>query len=81
MATYYVDLPTGYYFECAEAGTTGSGTVTLPVTITENDTVTDGTVTWQIRKQYEKQVLDLQNKNLRYSLCVKCYVLVWLNTL
>lgn len=39
-----------YYLLCTTAGTTGSGDITLPSPIAEKDTVTDGAVTWTIRK-------------------------------
>lgn len=47
---YCTGLPTGWYLECTTAGTTDSGAITLPSPIVENDTFTDGTVTWAIRK-------------------------------
>ena len=43
-------LPSGFYLECKTAGTTGSGAITLPAQIIENAEVTDGTITWTIRK-------------------------------
>ena len=46
----YESLPYGWYLECTTAGTTGSGDITIPSPLTEKDTVTDGTVTWTIRK-------------------------------
>ena len=46
----YESLPYGWYLECTTAGTTGSGSITIPSPLTEKDTVTDGTVTWTIRK-------------------------------
>lgn len=46
----YESLPYGWYLECTTAGTTGGGDITLPSPIAEKDTVTDGTVTWTIRK-------------------------------
>lgn len=46
----YESLPYGWYLECATAGTTGGGDIALPSPIAEKDTVTDGAVTWTIRK-------------------------------
>jgi hypothetical protein len=44
------DLPTGYYLEGSVAGTTSSGTLTIPSTITPNvTTISDGTVVWTVR--------------------------------
>jgi hypothetical protein len=47
---FYSDLPAGWYLECSVDGTTDSGAITLPATIVENAEITDGTVTWTIRK-------------------------------
>jgi hypothetical protein len=47
---FYPELPAGWYFECKVDGTTDAGAITLPATIVENAEVTDGTVTWTIRK-------------------------------
>ena len=47
---YIPSLPTGWYLECTTAGVSGTGDIVLPGTITENATVTDGTVVWTIRK-------------------------------
>ena len=47
---YCTGLPTGWYLECSVAGITDSGAITLPATIVENAEVTDGTITWKIRK-------------------------------
>lgn len=47
---YYPGLPTGWYLHCKVAGTTSNTVITLPSPIIENATVTDGTVTWKIRK-------------------------------
>lgn len=46
----YESLPYGWYLECTTAGTTGGGDIALPSPIAEKDTVTDGAVTWTIRK-------------------------------
>ena len=43
-------LPTGWYLECTTAGDTSNTDLTLPATPAIGDTVTDGTVTWTIRK-------------------------------
>lgn len=43
-------LPTGWFLTCTTAGTTSAGELVLPTPITEGDTVTDGTVTWTIKK-------------------------------
>jgi hypothetical protein len=43
-------LPTGWFLTCTVAGTTAAGELVLPTPIAENDTVTDGTVTWEIHK-------------------------------
>jgi hypothetical protein len=50
-------LPSGFYLECKVAGTTDAGAITLPATIVENAAVTDGTVTWEIRKIADTQGL------------------------
>jgi hypothetical protein len=46
----YESLPYGWYLDCTTAGTTGSGDITIPSPLDVGDTVTDGTVTWTIRK-------------------------------
>jgi microcystin-dependent protein len=43
-------LPTGWFLTCTVAGTTSASEIVLPTPIAENDTVTDGTVTWEIHK-------------------------------
>ena len=43
-------LPTGWFLTCTAAGTTSASELVLPTPIAEGDTVTDGTVTWTIRK-------------------------------
>ena len=43
-------LPTGWFLTCTTAGTTSASELVLPTPIAEGDTVTDGTVTWTIRK-------------------------------
>jgi microcystin-dependent protein len=50
-------LPYGWYLECTVAGTTDSGAITLPSPLVENAAVTDGTVTWEIRKIADTQEL------------------------
>ena len=49
-------LPTGTYLECTTAGISGSGTLTIS-TPTVGGTVSDGTVTWTIRKNASTQDL------------------------
>jgi hypothetical protein len=43
-------LPTGWFLTCTVAGTTSAGELVLPTPIAEGDTVTDGTVTWEVHK-------------------------------
>ena len=43
-------LPTGWFLTCTTAGTTSASELVLPTPIAEGDTVTDGTVTWTIKK-------------------------------
>lgn len=43
-------LPTGWFLTCTTAGTTSTSELVLPTPIAEGDTVTDGTVTWTIKK-------------------------------
>lgn len=43
-------LPTGWLLTCTVGGITSAGELVLPTPIAENDTVTDGTVTWEIHK-------------------------------
>lgn len=43
-------LPTGWFLTCTVAGTTSTSELVLPTPIAEGDTVTDGTVTWTIKK-------------------------------
>ena len=45
----YGELPVGWFLECSVAGISGSGDLTI-TTPTEGDTVTDGTVTWVMKK-------------------------------
>lgn len=49
-------LPTGMYLECTTAGTTGSGALTI-TSPTVGGTVSDGTVTWTVRKNASTQDL------------------------
>ena len=44
------NLTSGLYLECTTAGTTASSIPTAMTSAAENDTVTDGTVTWTVRK-------------------------------
>lgn len=44
------NLTSGLYLECTTAGTTDSSIPTAMASAAENDTVTDGTVTWTVRK-------------------------------
>lgn len=55
---YHATLPTGWYLECTTAGTTGSGALTI-TSPTVGGTVSDGTVTWTVRKNASTQ--DLTN--------------------
>lgn len=43
-------LPAGWFLECKTAGTTGSGSITLPDPFVENAEIEDGTVVWRVRK-------------------------------
>lgn len=47
---YSVLLPSWAYLECTVGGTTDSGDLTVPSSVVVNDTFTDGTVIWKIRK-------------------------------
>lgn len=47
---FCVGLPTGWYLEVATAGETSNAGIALPSPVVENMTVTDGTVTWKIRR-------------------------------
>lgn len=53
---YHATLPTGWYLECTTAGTTGSGALTI-TSPTVGGTVSDGTVTWTVRKNASTQDL------------------------
>lgn len=53
---YHATLPAGWYLECTTAGTTGSGALTI-TSPTVGGTVSDGTVTWTIRKNASTQDL------------------------
>jgi hypothetical protein len=61
-------LPTGWFLTCTVAGTTAAGELVLPTPIAENDTVTDGTVTWEIHKigttQYAQELATKANRQL-----------------
>ena len=46
---YHASLPTGYYLECTTPGTTSSGALSLGGG-TVDSTISDGTVTWTIRR-------------------------------
>lgn len=48
---YHSALPTGWYLECTTGGTSGSGALTISTT-TIGTTITDGTVTWTLNKNY-----------------------------
>lgn len=67
---FYPELPAGWYFECKVAGITDAGDITMPSPILENDTVVDGTVTWEIRKIASAQELagkaNITGSNLVY---------------
>ena len=52
----HATLPAGWFLECTTAGISGSGTLTI-TTPTVGGTVSDGTVTWTIRKQASTQDL------------------------
>lgn len=51
---YSALLPSWAMLRCTTAGTTGSGDLPVPSTITEYGTITDGTVVWQIQKLADK---------------------------
>lgn len=53
---YHATLPAGWYLECTTAGQTGSGALTI-TSPTVGRTVSDGTVTWTIRKNASTQDL------------------------
>ena len=47
---YSALLPSWAYIECTVGGTTDSGDLPVPSSVVANDTFTDGTVTWKIKK-------------------------------
>ena len=47
---YSALLPSWAYIECTVGGTTSDGDLPVPSSVVANDTFTDGTVTWAIRK-------------------------------
>lgn len=47
---YCDGLPPLWFLYCSVGGTTSSGAITLPDPLNENAVITDGTVTWKIRK-------------------------------
>ena len=53
---HHATLPAGWYLECTTAGTTGSGELTI-TSPTVGGTVSDGTVTWTVRKNASTQDL------------------------
>lgn len=53
---YHATLPAGWYLECTTGGETGSGELTI-TSPTVGGTVSDGTVTWTIRKNASTQDL------------------------
>ena len=57
---YHSALPTGRYLECTTPGTSGNGALTIS-SPTIGGTVTDGTVTWTVRKmestEYRSRVI------------------------
>ena len=53
---YHATLPTGWHLECTTAGTTRSGELTI-TSPTVGGTVSDGTVTWTVRKNASTQDL------------------------
>lgn len=58
---YHATLPAGMYLECTTAGISGSGTLTIS-TPTVGGIVSDGTVTWTVRKtestEYHSRVIN-----------------------
>lgn len=56
VVAHNAGLPTGTYLECTTAGQTGSGALTI-TSPTVGRTVSDGTVTWTIRKNASTQDL------------------------
>ena len=57
---YHATLPAGWYLECTTEGNTGSGELTI-TSPTVGGTVSDGTVTWTVRKmesaEYRSRVI------------------------
>ena len=47
---YSALLPSWAYLECTVGGTTGSGNLPVPSSVSEFSTFTDGTVTWKIQR-------------------------------
>ena len=47
---YHSALPTGWCLECTTAGTSGTSAVVLPNPLVDGATITDGTITWTLRK-------------------------------
>ena len=60
---YLPSIGAGLYLECTTAGTTDSGDLVIS-TPTPNDTVTDGTVTWTIKKIGEVDISGKANVTL-----------------
>lgn len=47
---YSSSLPIPYYLRCKVTGTTSSSSIVIPSSIAEGNTITDGTVTWEVIK-------------------------------
>lgn len=62
---YHADLPGGMYLEAIAGGTSTTTDITISTT-TEGTTVTDGTVTWAIRKINAKSLTNLRQPSTVY---------------
>lgn len=60
-------LPNGWLLECVAAGTSGTVAITLPDPLIDGLTITDGTVTWKLRKVATNGGLGYRQPNTAYA--------------
>lgn len=65
---YHSALPTGWCLECTTAGISGTSAVVLPDPLVDGATITDGTITWTLRKLATNGALGYRQPSTSYAL-------------